>query len=38
MTERNKDRVIAFVGMDLAKRSFHLHDADALTVLRSRHR
>jgi transposase len=28
MTERNKDRVITFVGIDLAKRSFHLHAAD----------
>lgn len=28
MTETNKDRVITFVGIDLAKRSFHLHAAD----------
>jgi len=28
MTETSKERLIAFVGLDLAKRSFHLHAAD----------
>ena len=28
MTERSKEHVITFVGIDLAKRSFHVHAAD----------